>query len=308
MNKKFSSVFVSSPLTGNLSKKIGSYNVSEIVEHYQKKMKFDTSYLFNGVDELGLYCCPDTGYIFFYPGIEGDATFYAQRKKDAASYMDWKWEHNEAISFITDNDIVLEIGSGAGGFLLGLKEQRKTNACGLELNPAGIEAARKRGIVILDELLQDHAIKHTGYYDVACSFQVLEHIQDVKDFMLSSSKCLKSGGKLIISVPDNESFVGDLNAYSNMPPYHVGRYTIDSLKKIGILFGFKVLYTAKEPLQKYHYQSVESIIFDKMFENSKMIGKLISKAGGRKIIRKMVNISGKWMNGHSLFIVLQKSE
>lgn len=297
---------IQSPVTGTDSILVKRFPVCEIIQYYKKNLHYNVDYLFKGYDEIGLYKCPDTGYLFFYPGVEGDGDFYSQKKKDALSYMDWKWEFEEALRFIGDDMKLLEVGSGAGGFLMGLKNRKKTEACGLELNPAAIASANERGIVIINEMLAQHVNSYTNYYDIVCAYQVLEHIADVKDFMESSYKCLNSSGKLIISVPDNDSFVGELKAFSNMPPYHVGRYTFDSLEKMGTKFGFKMIYKSKEPLQKYHYTSVESVISNKLFGENKYFRRIMFFAGGNWLIKKIVKSSAKWMNGHSIFMVFSK--
>lgn len=298
---------VYSPVTGMIcDKPIKTYYASEIIAYYIKTLKFDVSYLFKGKDKLGLYICPETGYTFFFPGIEGDDEFYSIKKPNSESYMDWKWEHEEALSFIEDGNRVLEVGSGAGGFLQGLSNRRHIVASGLEINPSAIAVAKIRGVMIVNESFYFHANCSDGIYDVVCAFQVLEHIQNVSNFMNSAKKCLKPGGHLIISVPDNESFVGALDPFSDRPPYHVGRYTTSSLEKIGSYFGFKKCYLNKEPLQEYHFTAVEKVVKRKLFGENHYFQKFCTSIGGNWLIRNMVSTCSVWMNGHTIIMVFIK--
>jgi SAM-dependent methyltransferase len=220
--------------------------------------------------------------------------------------MDWKWEHEQVLDYISDDNNILEIGSGAGGFLKGIKNHRKVNATGLEVNSSAINAAILQGIRLINEDLNQHAISHCGYYDVVCAFQVMEHIYDVKGFLIAAIKCLKPDGYLVISVPNNESFVGLLDPFSDRPPHHAGRYSAATLEKIAEIFGLKKISLTKEPLQKYHYSSVELALSRALFGKNRYIYKICTMLGGNRLVKKMVNTSRLWMNGHTLFAVFVK--
>jgi SAM-dependent methyltransferase len=299
---------VKSPITGSLcARSVKCYPAAQIVEKFRLTFDYDVSSLFQGVRDLKLFVCPDTGYQFFFPRVEGNGDFYAHLQSRPTYYMDWKWEHAEALGYIQDGDAVLEVGSGAGGFLAGLGERRRVRACGLELNPSGIAAAKARGVQVVGEPVQRHAESHAGAYDVVCSYQVLEHVYDVRDFLGASVACLKPGGRLIVSVPDNDSFVGALDPVSDCPPHHVGRYTAASLEKVGQVFGLKKLAVAREPLQSYHYSAVETLLVRRLFGENRYVRKLCVWLGGMRLIRKVMATCGPWMNGHTLFMVFVKA-
>jgi len=305
---KEETTLVKSPITGTpCNPELRYFMTDEIIHKYLKSYGYDVSYLFKGTDKIGLYSCPDTGYQFFYPGIEGDSNFYGyMQHKKKNYYMNWKWEHEEALQHIKTGSCVLEIGSGTGGFLSGIIRERQVHACGLELNTSAIESATLCNLSIINESIAQHAKTHTGSYDVICAFQVLEHIYDVRGFMNSAVDCLKKGGLLIISVPDNDSFVGSLDPISDYPPHHLGRYTIMSIEKIGEVFGLKKNIAIKEPLQKYHYAAVESILLRELFGVNRFIRNIFIKMGGLSLVRKMLTTCGKWMNGHTVLVVFQK--
>jgi hypothetical protein len=71
--------------------------------------------------------------------------------------------------------------------------------------------------------------------------------------MASMVACAKPGGKVVIAVPNDESFVGTtVNNVLNLPPHHVTRWTpaalVYSLKKLGL----KDIELWREPLMDYH--------------------------------------------------------
>jgi ubiquinone/menaquinone biosynthesis C-methylase UbiE len=63
-------------------------------------------------------------------------------------------------------------------------------------------------------------------FDVACSFEVLEHLKDTHKFLKEVFRILKPGGKFILSTPNKLSyFTGD----KLKSPYHVKEYTAEEL-------------------------------------------------------------------------------
>jgi SAM-dependent methyltransferase len=91
---------------------------------------------------------------------------------------------------------------------------------------------------IFDELIEVHAQKRPAYYDVVCSFQVLEHVYDVKNFIENAIKALKPGGRLIMSVPNNEPYFLRHSKYEtlNLPPHHMGLWNKEVFQNLPKLF------------------------------------------------------------------------
>jgi 2-polyprenyl-3-methyl-5-hydroxy-6-metoxy-1,4-benzoquinol methylase len=266
-----------SPVTKKSNVKLISKISSEIIiKKYLEAFKIDVSYLFKGIEEVFLLLCKDSGYKFFYPcNISGDGKFYEQLQEFDWYYMPWKWEHEQAFKLIKPKDQLLEVGCGSAGFLKEVNNRIKNiSLTGLELNKSAIESGRKYGINILSELIQEHAQSYYEKYDIVCSFQVLEHISDIHSFMEAQIKALKKGGKLIVSVPNNDGFLSDSENTLNMPPHHMGLWGESSLRKMGEYFGLKHLSTHFEPLQEYHrsyYQFVRNVKLTKL---NKLVGLL----------------------------------
>jgi 2-polyprenyl-3-methyl-5-hydroxy-6-metoxy-1,4-benzoquinol methylase len=269
---------VISPITGRknvvLEKTIHS---QELIEKYRgMKTPVDVARFFEHNKDIQIYRCLDTGYRFYYPfNITGDDKFYQQLEKFSWYYMDWKWEHGIAEKLIKKGDKVLEIGCAKGAFLKKIRE-KGARVEGLEMNSAAMVECKKNGLSVYPETIEKFSIDKKNIYDVVCSFQVLEHVADVKNFIESSLSILKPGGIMIISVPNNDSFIlRDLDIVLDMPPHHMGLWNINSLIKLQNYFSLTIQNIFIEPLQSYHCGFARKYVTEKLDTIlKKKIGKL----------------------------------
>ena len=244
-----------SPLT--LSKnirEIDSFSVDDICNNYSD-LNIDVKRFFKNKN-VSLYKCIDTGYRFYFPySVVGDAKFYESLSKNRVNYYSERWEHRRALRFINKDDYVLEIGSGFGSFLKMLKA-RNIKFKGLELNPHAVLTCIDDGLDVEQKLIQELAIDNDKRFDAVCFFQVLEHITEVHDFLKSAIKTLKTGGKLIIGVPNNNPFLFKYDKYHtlNLPPHHAGLWNKKSLSSLENIFPLKLEAMLFEPLnENYDY-------------------------------------------------------
>lgn len=186
-------------------RKIKDIEVATLVKKYQDRFGISTERFFRDLDRISIYQCTETGYSFYYPfNLDGDSFFYEELQRWKHYYEPWKWEHQVALDRLKGDEKILEIGSGTGGFL-GTLSERKFDITGLELNEKAVKESRANGWKVSNQTVQNHALEYPEKYDVVCSFQVVEHIAAVKSFIQASLDCLKPGGKMIISVPNNDS-------------------------------------------------------------------------------------------------------
>lgn len=251
---------VKSPITHGEVTLIKVISTFSIINEYRDILGIDVSEYFDSLDEIRIYECNDTNYRFYYPlNIEGDGSFYAKLQEFDWYYMPWKWEYQEAAKKVKSGMKVLEIGSAKGDFLSKIQSDYNGIVTGLELNKKAVEEANKQGVNTFCESVQAHAKAHAGVYDLVCSFQVLEHVSDVRAFLEAMVKCLKPNGHLIIGVPNNLGFLRlDMENPTpmplNAPPHHVGLWDEVSLRNISKLFSLKVDSVKFEPLADYHSQ------------------------------------------------------
>lgn len=267
----------------NLIKEIPS---SEIISAYQKSLGINVEKYFEGIPFVRVYKCEDSAYRFYYPDcLAGDGVFYEALDKYDWYYDPWKWEHSIVFDQIKQGYKVLEIGCAEGSFLEKIKTEKEAIVSGVELNPKAVEIAKAKGLEVELISIQEYANETQNKFDIVCAFQVLEHISNVHSFIESTIKTIKKGGKLIIGVPNNDSFLGlrEMDVL-NLPPHHMGLWNEESLINLCAYFPLEVSKVSYEPLQERHKEYFHNTIYEtkrKKFQDNiskfGILGKLINK-------------------------------
>ena len=220
-------------------------HVSEFVRKYRQKCGVNISDEFFDIEYADLYLCKKTGYKFWHPyELAGRDSLYKKLSFAWPHYYQTnRWEYSQLAAFISSSDNCLEIGCGRGYFIR-LIEGRCQSVKGIEFNQDAIKEKVCDSVINL-ESAQSHQLKcSTNFekYDKIFSFQVLEHISNPAEFFETCIFMLKSGGHLIVSVPD-DNFVlhRDMADAFNLPPHHVGCYNDSVFKKIGEIYNLKVI-------------------------------------------------------------------
>lgn len=277
----------------------------EIIQAYQENFKIDVSRYFNGLETIYIYKCLDTGFRFFYPfNIAGDGKFYEQFQQFDWYYMDWKWEHETALQYIRPSMKVLEVGCARGSFIEKLSKSN-IDSVGLELNEDAVLMGQKKGIKIFNQTVQEHAIANTGKYDVVCSFQMMEHIVPIREVLQASITALKKGGKLIISVPNNGSFIKLSVNYLNMPPHHMGLWNEEVFRNIAKIFNLKIGNVHFEPLQEYHKEYFINTMTGYYLKKYRSVAFIANRIIPR-LIPKITALFMKKTRGHTMEGVFEK--
>ena len=247
---------IKSPVTHTLNTSlITQFDVSQIIRQYADETKIEVMRFFKGLEKVELYQCNDTGYRFYYPrDIWGDGKFYEsleQHNKDY--YPAVRWEHNLMISKIECDKKVLEIGCGEGAFLKMMFQKGIKNIEAIELNEKAAAALSNAGYKVNVETIEAYSLNNKKKYDVVCFFQVLEHIYDVKSFLDASLLVLKSGGKMIIAVPNNNPYLykHDINHTLNLPPHHAGLWNEKAFKNLEKFYPIKLKQFYVRPLDNF---------------------------------------------------------
>jgi 2-polyprenyl-3-methyl-5-hydroxy-6-metoxy-1,4-benzoquinol methylase len=281
-----------------------------LVQGYKEQLNINIDSIVSSIDKISVYKCQKSGYQFYYPfEITGDSKFYEELQNIEWYYMPWKWEHKVCDKLIKENSKILEVGCGKGDFLKQVNLQHQDVKCvGLELNKSSVYSADK--LEILNKSIEDFSVSNEGKFDIVCSFQVLEHISFVKSFLQAKIRCLKDNGLLVISVPNNDSFIKyDKINVLNMPPHHMGLWTDKSLQKIGAYFNLELLEIIYEPLQEYHFEWYFSLVLKKFTGKffSRIITKGINLLKLRSVIKKYLNYRANKIKGHTILVVFKKS-
>ncbi len=295
---------------------VDTFSSEALIKLYANKIGLNVREYFREVKEISYVQCNYCKLYFLLPFIVGDDKFYEKLQEKEWYYLAEKKEYEILPEYVKAGDNILEIGSGAG-FLVE-KLPSHTTYVGLELNKKAIAEAQKRGIDIRNELIQEHIQKNFEKYDVVCAFQLLEHVSDAYEIIQSSIKALKPAGKLIIAVPNHDSFIGRaINNPLNFPPHHISHWPLDTFRKFPDIFPLSLVDIIPIPLEAIHYPwfgktlSVHSFyrLFKKEFHliNMDFTNYFIEKASGL-IGKFLANGLGNNFScaGHTVVAVFEK--
>jgi SAM-dependent methyltransferase len=186
-------------------------------------------------NDTGLYECQNCGLQYFSPAQAGDEEFYQQlTTTTAAYYSPDRWDFFTAASLIAVNSSVLDIACGSGRFLEILRSMG-VDGNGIDTNPAAVRDAQDKGLAAFNMALDDRAEQFYERFDFVTAFQVIEHVPDVRAFVKSAVRCLKPGGKLVLTVPNRLRRVRDEFEPLDCPPHHLSRWSSGQFQELASL-------------------------------------------------------------------------
>lgn len=237
---------VMSPFDPNVEAELQEVIRTKLIVKIYRKFGLNVERFFQGVENVGIYECPLTKYRFYYPdSIIGDDSFYEDLQKLRPDYYrEERGEFGIALDRLNEGERVLEIGCGDGVFLEKLR-QKNIEAVGLEFNDMALKKALAKGLDVKKEPIEVFAAENREKFDAVVLFQVLEHVYDVVPFINALLSCLKKGGKLIVSVPDNSPYHKNYRIHLtlNLPPHHMGLWNAESFKNLEKVFGVSLIST-----------------------------------------------------------------
>lgn len=216
-----------------------------------------------------------------------------------------KWKMKLFVHLFIRMIKVLDIGCGHGGFIDKLHKDLNVDATGIELNTSAVQYAVSKGRKVKQELLNEHLNTHYEYYDVVCSFQVFEHVTNINEMLSDSVMCLKKGGTLVISVPNNDTSVGFYKyGCGNMSPHHVGRWNEQTLRSIAPYFGLKLKCIMIESVLNNRIDFAQPMM--SLFFHNYYVGKILYKLKAHLVMRSFFRKISSWLKGHTIIAVYEK--
>jgi SAM-dependent methyltransferase len=197
--------------------------------------------------ETVLLECVGCGLGFFHPALSGDNDFYGLLASSPRYYNAWKWEFGWVRDRLPPSAEVLDVGCGRGDFLAAILPQVR-RAAGLELDEGAAAEASSRGLEIESGHLESFARAHTGEFDAACLFHVVEHLADIRSFVGQVAACLRPGGSLYLSVPNRDRYLKEPFESLDCPPHHLSRWGPRQMEHLAGRVGLRLVRLEFEPV------------------------------------------------------------
>lgn len=273
MTAEFMPSAAACPLCGAADAQIRETMALQALEElYRRELGVDiapeTAHL--ACNSLDVRECLGCGLQFSSPPLAGSPDFYARIQALENYYQEDKPEFGYARRLIRASDRVLEVGAGSGAFGASLSCASYT---GLEFNEVSIAKAARRGVRLVADDLQDHVRRAPGAYTVVCAFQVLEHVASPGDFVRCLASALAPGGRMILSVPSADSFLGRQTGNPlNLPPHHLTWWPDRTFAAMAAPLGFV--------LEHVEHHALDPVSVD-AFVHTRIVGAL---GGGKRRI------------------------
>jgi len=148
---------------------------------------------------------------------------------------------------------ILDVGSGTGFFLNEMKNNG-WQVSGTEKSPgARIFAKKEFGLDIYNP--EQLFIYKDESFEVITLWHVLEHIHRLNDNMKTFARLLKPEGKLVIAVPNHNSY--DANHYKEFwaawdVPRHLWHFGPDQMEQLGAKHGFRLTSMHTMPFDSFY--------------------------------------------------------
>ena len=247
--------------------------------------KFENLILISEKDRYGLHVetriCPRCGLLMTNPRMNQESYNHFYEKYYRSLYSDdsnvdldvfYSEQHKHGVRigrYLLDsgcglkNARVLEIGTGMGGILSGIKEvESSVEVKGIDLGTEYIEEGKKRGVKLAVGDSSSEAKLNTKCYDIVILSHVLEHFLDIDLELENISKLLKEEGILYIEVPGileiHKTYIDILEFLQNA---HIRHFSLKTLQNTLNRNGYKLL-AGNESIQsifQYTGKKVEDI-------------------------------------------------
>lgn len=197
--------------------------------------------------------CPTCTIEYAVPRIPGNSAFYNWITERGGYYPDARWEWDVVLSELREAEggSLLEVGCGAGHFLMRATRERRVSAMGIDLAPESIAECRAQGLdalcCSLEEFLASD-VERSKRFKFVVAFHCLEHLADPLAFAGSAAAMLAQNGRLFFSTPYSPMSFEELWFDPlNHPPHHLTRWNEKSYRHLARMLGLTVKFFMPRP-------------------------------------------------------------
>ncbi len=196
--------------------------------------------------------CSACSFSFAVPFVAGDKSFY-NIAYPRPSRVSEKWEFDRTLAELSSQnsrmDSVLEIGAGFGHFLdkVAGTYVPASGVHAIEYHDVKVSKLTQKGYTAIDKDVRTLQLDRT--FDAIFMFQVVEHMDDLDTLFAKLSSLLSRSGLLFISVPNAKriDFQEAHASLRDMPPNHIGRWSVDAFRIIGARHALRMEKHETEP-------------------------------------------------------------
>ena len=193
-------------------------------------------------NDLTAYQCPSCGFVSVPMNLSDD--YYDDYVNvPSLSIQAQQCQTQQARDFVGRFGLagrrVLEIGCGDGFFLYSM-QQAGARCFGIEPSSAQREVACRRGLDVRQGILSGKRVLVEAPFDAFVTRQVFEHVEDIRDFLLTIRGNLRVGAVGLIEVPNLDKLAVE-GRFFDFIPEHINYFTPRSLGLAVQLAGFEVL-------------------------------------------------------------------
>jgi methionine biosynthesis protein MetW len=106
------------------------------------------------------------------------------------------------MSLIPEGSRLLDIGCGTGTLTRMFVEQRNADVLGIEPDRERAAESERGGVPTIQGFFTPSIVQQHGQFDVIVLADVLEHLVDPFEMLLSIKPALRSGGRVLASIPN----------------------------------------------------------------------------------------------------------
>ena len=298
-----------SPLVAfSTSHLLETFQAAKLIEDWQTSFGIDISDELDGIEEISLYRCEASKLEFFTPSsAAGSDQLYQKLQKLDWFYMEGKWEFEEAIKDLVGCKKILEIGCGPGFFVEKAHNKLKGSLVkGIELTESTLSSALKRNLPV-ERIDLSELVARGEIFDAVCSFQVLEHASQPRDLLEAMVQVLAPGGRLIVCVPNKDSFLRYQYNLLDMPPHHMTRWNVTTFRFLQELFPLKLSRIKFEPLARYHIYGYVSA-YGEYWRERFSLGRYFFSESMLRRLAEILEKSGLYslLRGQGLYALFEK--
>ena len=140
----------------------------------------------------------------------------------------------------------LDVGCGDGRYLQMMIERgmNPSQACGVELDARAVQAARVRGLSVVQGRVEEVSSFEPNSFDLITMFHVIEHVARPDEVIAKLRGLLRVGGLLALETPNFDCADARLSGKRFWGGYHTPRhwhvFTSASLRRLLVAHGFSI--------------------------------------------------------------------